>query len=317
MFKLSQHTFGSFTACKLASLQGANIVFVPEYGANVIGLQLGQCANNLLDTYPSAIALKQHNWAKSAWLVPFPNRVKHGRYQFEGKTYQLPINHQSEGHAIHGFVYDKPFSIVSTKKEAANSGKVIFCYQYHGQFAYYPFPFMLAISYQLQSIYSKYIDTLQVTASLTNIGTGNMPVGIGWHPYFMLPGATTANQYRLHLPKAKQIIVENMIPTGALAETASFNGPVNNTHFDTGFKLLNEKEINSSISYGNSQLVLKQHFTQQHTYLQVFVPPKRHAIALEPMSCAANSFNNNMGLKVLPPEGTFQLICSLSLVQAK
>jgi aldose 1-epimerase len=39
----------------------------------------------------------------------------------------------------------------------------------------------------------------------------------------------------------------------------------------------------------------------KYNFLQVFIPPLRHCVALEPMTCAPDAFNNGMGLARLEP----------------
>src|SRR5438067_2305604 len=37
-------------------------------------------------------------------LIPFPSRIHHGRYTFEGRTYQMECNDKECPNAIHGFL---------------------------------------------------------------------------------------------------------------------------------------------------------------------------------------------------------------------
>ena len=37
-------------------------------------------------------------------LIPFPGRIGHGAYTFEGQSYQMPINDKEGPNAIHGFL---------------------------------------------------------------------------------------------------------------------------------------------------------------------------------------------------------------------
>src|SRR5438067_7438461 len=41
-------------------------------------------------------------------LFPFPNRVRGGRYTFEGRSYELDINEPARGNHIHGLVANLP-----------------------------------------------------------------------------------------------------------------------------------------------------------------------------------------------------------------
>ena len=46
-------------------------------------------------------------------------------------------------------------------------------------------------------------------------------------------------------------------------------------------------------------------------YLQVFTPPNRKSVAIEPMSCPGNAFNSGLGLQYLSPGDTRHWIVKL------
>jgi aldose 1-epimerase len=48
-------------------------------------------------------------------------------------------------------------------------------------------------------------------------------------------------------------------------------------------------------------------------HLQVFTHPNRHGIALEPMSCAPDAFNNGMGLQILATKEALITRCTVGL----
>jgi len=65
----------------------------------------------------------------------------------------------------------------------------------------------------------------------TNVGNDRLPMGIGWHPYFLIP-SRQRDQARLHLPANDRAIVNNyddVFPTGRLEAVRStpydFNAP--------------------------------------------------------------------------------------------
>ncbi len=39
-----------------------------------------------------------------------------------------------------------------------------------------------------------------------------------------------------------------------------------------------------------------------YEYVQLYTAPDRNSIAIEPMTCEPNAFNNKMGLKILAPK---------------
>ena len=54
-------------------------------------------------------------------LFPFPNRIRDGRFAWEGKEYQLPTNDPSGKNAIHGFACRKPWRVVEQGADASSA----------------------------------------------------------------------------------------------------------------------------------------------------------------------------------------------------
>jgi aldose 1-epimerase len=48
-------------------------------------------------------------------------------------------------------------------------------------------------------------------------------------------------------------------------------------------------------------------------YLQVYIPPNRNCIAIEPMTCPANAFNSEKDLIILEPQQNCSGIISISI----
>ncbi len=70
-------------------------------------------------------------------------------------------------------------------------------------------------------------NSVDVTVNTVNTGQASELVGIGWHPYFLLPSGVRANA-RLHVPAEARVQVNNyddVFPTGRLL-------PVINTSYD-------------------------------------------------------------------------------------
>ena len=74
---------------------------------------------------------------------------------------------------------------------------------------------------------------------------------------------------------------------------------------------LKERQLDDAFLLKEEQVVLH---TAQYSlkiqlpdtsYLQLYTPPDRKSIAIEPMNCIANAFNNGIGLKLLKPGEEF------------
>ena len=92
---------------------------VPEAGGRLHQLELfdGRAWLPLLhSTDDLQETLAAPTMSGSFAMVPWPNRIAGGIFEFEGKSYELPSNHH--GHAIHGFGFDRPWQIESSTSAA-------------------------------------------------------------------------------------------------------------------------------------------------------------------------------------------------------
>src|SRR5947209_7636346 len=72
----------------------------------------------------------------------------------------------------------------------------------------WPFAEQYEMTYRLSG------GTLEVRTSILNRSTEAVPVVIGFHPYYRIPG-TPRDQWTLHLPARKSVVADSrLIPTG-------------------------------------------------------------------------------------------------------
>ncbi len=267
---------------------------------------------SLLEVPHSYEEWKADVYYQSKWLLPFPNRLKGGAFQFEGKTYQFPINDNSCQNALHGFIFDNPMLIKSVDC-TIDYGQIGLKYDYGGDLAYYPFPFRLQVFYQL------FFNELRCTTIIKNTGTKPLPIGLGFHPYFQF--SSKVDDLHLQLPPCKRIEVdERMIPTGKKIPYSNFSErkPIGRTSFDTCFQVLPSNGIADSKTYNihlhdpKSNFQLRYYQDTIFPYFQIFTPGHRKSIAIEPMTCNVDALNNGEGLLILQANedwtGSFGLI---------
>lgn len=309
MVTIHEHLFGSLQAYTITNKKnGEQVTFVPRYGANIIDLQLQKNRKTyaLIDGFADETSLMQNEKSKSIHLLPFPNRIADGNYIFEGKQYQLPINKPKENNTIHGFIWNKPFQIkLSTHDESS----VILHYTYLGEEVGYPFPFEVTMHYSLKS------QQFKITLQIQNTGNSNMPLGYGWHPYFTLQ--SPVDHLQLQLPESNILETNHrLIPTGNKEKYTIFKTlqSIGNTQFDTAFEITESAETFLTLLW-NEQQQYGIRLQQSNTlpYLQVYIPPHRNSIALEPMSCSANAFNSLPNKNLLKPKEVFFAEMSVSV----
>lgn len=106
-------------------------------------------------------------------LVPFSNRIAHGRFEWMGKQVQLAPNFPgtSHPHPLHGFGWLAEWDLI----EADGSSAVV---EHHYPGGEWPWEYVARQCIRLSG------DGLRLALSLTNLGESPMPAGLGFHPYF-------------------------------------------------------------------------------------------------------------------------------------
>lgn len=316
MFTIQEDSFGSLTQLELTNvLTGEYVTIIHDYGTcvNEMVLQANGKNYSIIRGTNDSRTMVNKKWFKSAKLTPYPNRVKDGKYSFNGNSYQLSINDEERKNAMHGFVFDKPFELIS-HKEGQEECSVELEYTYTGKQQGYPFPFRLNIIY----VFSE--DGLECETILTNTGKDNMPLGDGWHPYFKT--GTKIDRMQLAMPPCKQLETDNrLIPTG---KTKDFNKfiddleQIGNQEFDTCFLLEDNGDDTATFELYDPDRDIYISLWQEtgkgkYNYTQLYIPPDRQSIAIEPMTCAPDAFNNGMGLQTLAPGEAFRGRYGISL----
>lgn len=319
MYSIHNQSFGLFLLVSLCHAPTGQFVTVnPGFGGMLhqIGLLRGGELVELLDTYdtPDDLHRDFSTTYKGAKLSPFPNMTQSGRYAFGGKTHQLPLNWPADGHAIHGFVADKPFAMTD-QTAPANRAALTVSHEHTGHETGFPFPFRLTIRYELTAETG-----LAVHTTVANTGSAPMPYGDGWHPYFRL--ANSVND--LHLRLLSDIIIEvdsTFIPTGNTMYLPDFleSTLIGNRVIDTYFVLrtgagravteLENRPTHTRLS------VWQDTEPGQYNYLQIYTPPDRLVLAIEPMSCPPNALNSGQSLLHLNPNDEFSASFGVFITQ--
>lgn len=277
------HIFNDNVSCKVFPNLGAS---VQELTINTIPIING------IDIDDSGLE-DYKNTYKSSLLFPFPNRVQDGLYIFNQEPYQLKTNEKPLNNAIHGLVFDKKFEL--EKSEAKDSEATLtLSYTSNGDLEGFPFSFKFSVSYFLNAI-----GELTVRFSAENLGDKAFPFGFGWHPYFNC--TTIANNSLTFKGKDQFVNSERNIPIEFVPSKLSDTFLIKDQFFDDAFTLhtpavqLEDENYTLDLGFENNT----------KAYLQIYTPPHRKTIAIEPMTCPADAFNNKYGLKILQPKESY------------
>jgi aldose 1-epimerase len=238
-------------------------------------------------------------------LIPWPNRIRDGRYSFGGATQQLALSEPARHNASHGLARYVPWVLVDKKMDAVSNRVRI--HQQPG----WPGTLEATITHQVGP------EGLTVTVEATNVGDGELPFGYGAHPYLTV-GESTVDEVALAVPAASYLEVddERLLPLKV--------SPVAGTAYD-----LREGRVLGSMSLDTAmtdlardsdgrwrvRLQLRDHYAElwgdeMMRWTQVFTggPNRDWSIAVEPMTCAPDAFNpgpTHGDLKVLAPGEAF------------
>lgn len=302
MYQLEVTPFGKIEKLTFYNeVSGNRFSVLPEFGGVVSELVFGGVP--VLDGYTDPEALKEPKWKKSGILFPFPNRLKDGRYEWRGKTYQFPINEASTNTALHGLSREQPMQVNEVQVNE-NSAAITLIYSEKGESTAYPFPFTLAVTYMMEEP-----ENFTIEMRFRNDGNEDIPVGMGWHPYFQL--SDMINDVQMQLPLCEWIrFNERKLPTGERQPYLDFSDlePIAEMTVDNCLDVSNVMEggINSIYVTLQGHRGTLRYWQEtgpgKFNFLQIFIPEHRKSIGVEPMTCITDGFNLGNGLIVLAPQ---------------
>lgn len=285
----------------LTRTSGAAALVDPDCGGTVHRLRLVDTkkdpeAIDLLagDPDPDASVPSSPGMFRGRLLVPFNDRIRGGRYIWQGESYQLPLNDPEQGDAIHGFLYRSAL----TPDPMLAGDRLTLSGELPGVTGY-PAPLLVNARYHLED------SAFYLEVRISNRGTRSAPLAAGWHPYFVLPGSSLAT-WMLHLPAHRFHAVDgSLIPTGATPPVAGtefdFRRPrsVGDQELDMAWPL--DAPWNDPVTLSDGTRCIRLRMGGILDTVQVFSPPDRRSLAIEPVTGPADSFNRvNQVLELLP-----------------
>ena len=296
----------------------------PEVGVQWLAAQVNQ-NGRWVDVVPNCLPLEQQPSAKdyetaagqcadsllpaaSFHMIPYSNRIRNGHFTFEGNEIQLE---EAAKHSIHGALRKLPWTLLN-----ANSHSMLchFDSREHKPINW-PWPISATIEQEIKGT------TLASHISITNHGTSNMPVGTGWHPYFVRQ--IQGSHPTLTLPVASLFPDANgdCLPDGAA-------GPLPDAlDFRNATQLNPDQRIDCCLAglsgpchihWQSAGIELIMRASDLCEYLVLYNPDKPH-FAIEPVSNANDAFNLSSqgidsGLRTLSSGDTFKVSMQLELV---
>jgi aldose 1-epimerase len=266
-----------------------------------LGASLRHVAVDGLDVVPPYPHDAPTPAASGLVLVPWPNRVRDGKWAQRGTSYQLSISEPALGNASHGLLRFAPYRLDTRTDDAAVLSAEVFPQ------TGYPFHLVVTVRYALGD------DGLHVVHEVRNVGAAEAPVAVGQHPYLSLGGVPTADLV-LRSPGATRFVVDDRkLPVG--------REPVDGATDLRGGRRLGDLDLDTAYGDlardpdGRARTSLTAPDGRRVSlwqgegldFVQVFTtdryPGQELAVAIEPMSAPADALNSGIGLHWLPKDG--------------
>jgi aldose 1-epimerase len=235
----------------------------------------------------------------SSILFPFANRIKDGRYEFENKFYQFPINEKELNNALHGLVYNKEFKVLHTDA-TEDLASVDLCYTENNHMAGFPYTYTIKLNYTLTQ------KSLNLAVEIINTDSKTFPFTLGWHPYFF-----SSDRYNSSVifDSNKKLKLDDQCITEGVEVSENFGlVEIKNQSLDDCYVLKT-----NTITFKTPKYTLTLDSSEKESFLQLYTPPNPNMIAIEPTTGVSDSFNNRIGLKTLKPNETYDIEWFLTL----
>jgi aldose 1-epimerase len=233
-------------------------------------------------------------------LFPFPNRIRAGRFTWDGKHYELPVGDPANKNAIHGFAVNRPWRVVDQDADATSAWLTA---EFQGSCdAPETLPLWPA-DYRLRVTYRLFDHILRVEAIADNPDTKPLPFGLGFHPYFHL--ASFGGEQAMVTVAANKIweLNENL-PTGTLMDVDEARDlrhgrtllgvqldDVMTDVYSIAYDQEDRLGLVGVVQHPSGERMLTLWTSGDFRELVLFTPPHREALCIEPYTCTTDAIN--------------------------
>lgn len=242
-------------------------------------------------------------------LIPWPNRLRDGSYEWAGETWQLPLTEPPRHNAIHGLTRWAAWRAV-----VREPARAVLEHRLHPQDGW-PFTLDLELEYLLDD------GGLTVRTRAKNVGAEPCPFAAGAHPYLTVSAERIDATVLQAAGRVRLVADERQIPTG---EREPVDGtaydfraprPVGDVQLDDAFAQLvrdADGRAHMRLSTADGARAATLWMDGSYEYLMLFTGDalpeparRRRSLGVEPMTCAPNALQSGEGLLTLQPGETF------------
>ncbi len=286
-----------------------------EFGFNCFAFEtrIGNDRIEILDSHPDFAQTGERPSGNGIPLLfPFPNRIRDGRFSWDGQDYEIP-SAPGRPHPIHGFALDTPWRVIE-QTESHVIGEWQLSLDAPNRLGFWPTDCQIQVKYELSG------PQLRSRIRIINPDSRPMPWGFGTHAYFRLPlsSGSRLSDCLIQAPATEQWLLADLIPTGerrpAPAQKRIEAGvSLGATSFDDVYSGLQPEAgaLTCVMMDQRAGREIVQVCDPRFRELVVYTPPDRSAVCMEPYTCVTDAINLqaqgiDAGWQVLPPGGVYE-----------
>lgn len=156
----------------------------PDLGGNVIYFYDHEQKREILVGSHKEEEIKARPSCYGMPLLLPPNRIADGKFEYDGRSYQFPINEPARNNHLHGFFLLAEYQVLSQKEEEDNK-EVVLEYIFgeaDANFQYFPHKIRIRKTYDLSR------QGLELTMTVENLSEQKIPMMFAFHTAFPLMG---------------------------------------------------------------------------------------------------------------------------------
>jgi aldose 1-epimerase len=230
------------------------------------------------------------------FLAPWANRMPEG-FHANGKYYGFnkgldSIRLDQNGIPIHGLLTASPFwqvAELAADAESAHATSRLEFWRHPDLMANWPFAHDYEMTYRLSG------GVLEVSLTVINRSLEPMPLAVGFHPYFQLPGVAMDDAIA-RIPVLRHIETDSRLVATGETTPVNFGDrlPMKDHRFDDGFTgLIRGADGHAvfSIEDAAEKKKIEVTFGPAYQVAIVYAPPGQNYICFEPMTAVTNGVN--------------------------
>ena len=219
-------------------------------------------------------------------LIPWPNRIRDGRYEFDGVPQQLALTEPARHNASHGLARHVPWVVTAHTGDAVTLAVTIF--PQPG----WPGILRASLTYALDSA------GLSVDLTAANVGATDIPFGYGAHPY-LTAGEETVDELTVTVPAGSYLTVDDRLlprsvePVEGTEYDLRVPAPIGGRTFDTAFTDVTLADDRWTVRLERGERFAELWGESTFGWLQLYTGADQRniGVAVEPMTCGPDAFN--------------------------